>query len=365
MAEPFKELVGPGSVATLAEAVQRAWPPFDAAGFQAAALSGLGALELKARVRHVAAALRARLPSAWPEAAAVLVAAAPPPLPDYTGVSAMFGFWPALQVVEDFGAEDWRTSLPALAELTRRFSAEFAIRPLIARWPAEVMEVLLGWTADADPHVRRLVSEGTRSRLPWGARLRSLAPGDTIPLLDRLVDDPSAYVRRSVANHLGDLAKDEPALARATAARWLAERDDRREVVRHGLRALLKAGDIEAMALLGQASRPVRVEALALATAVVVVGDVVELTARLSVDEATEVRADVLWQWPGARGGWSSKVLRVGDRSLGPGEVWALRFRLSTRPVTTRPVRLGEHRLTLRVQGVDRAPLTFELRAAD
>jgi 3-methyladenine DNA glycosylase AlkC len=61
--------------------------------------------------------------------------------------------------------------------------------------------------------VRRLVSEGSRPRLPWGLQLKALVadPSPTLPLLRALQDDPSEYVRRSVANHLNDIAKDHPA----------------------------------------------------------------------------------------------------------------------------------------------------------
>jgi HEAT repeat protein len=80
---------------------------------------------------------------------------------------------------------------------------------------------------DADPseHVRRLVSEGTRPRLPWASRLPAFQrdPAPVLALLERLKDDPALYVRRSVANNLNDIGKDHPALLADTARAWLQD----------------------------------------------------------------------------------------------------------------------------------------------
>ena len=46
MAEPFKNLIDAPGVRDIARHLQRAWPRFEAARFEAAALHGLEALEL-------------------------------------------------------------------------------------------------------------------------------------------------------------------------------------------------------------------------------------------------------------------------------------------------------------------------------
>lgn len=350
MAEPFKNLVNPGGIAGLAARIRAVYPPFDADTFVAAATDGLDSLELKARVRHVAAALRPRLPAPWPAAVDVLVRALP------TAPGETFLFWPVLQVVETWGVDDPVASLPALREMTRHFSAEFAIRPLIRRWPDQAWAALATWTADPDEHVRRLVSEGSRPRLPWGERLDP--DPRAVPLLERLLDDPSPYVRRSVANHLGDLAKLDPDGAVALAGRWLSG-GDRRELVRHGLRDLLKKGHPGALALVGHAPVAVAVQELSASDAEV--GQPVTVRARIRALAAAHVRVDLVWQWPGARG-WSAKTFRGGDRELAAGEEWCFEARLSTRPVTTRPTRPGPQRLVLRVLGQDFGPVEWTLR---
>lgn len=361
MAEPFKNAVDARAVARLAERFSATYPDFDRARLEAAA-EGLGPLELKDRVRHVARALRAALPDDWAEATRIAVAAAPAAAPPEVGVSGGFWWWPVLQMVEDHGARDAHASLPALKAMTPVFSAEFAIRPWIADAPDTTWPLLAAWAADPDPHVRRLVSEGSRPRLPWGRRLSaSIAdPSPGLALLDRLVDDPSPYVRRSVANHLGDVAKDHVDRAIAAARAWLSA-PGREDVVRHGLRSALKAGDPAVLALLGHRAADVRVDGLTV-TPVVRVGEKAEITATIHAAEAARVRVDVVWSWPGARG-WSSRTMRGADRELQSGESWTFRYRLSTRPVTTRPTRPGTHRIALRVLGVDVGPVEFALVA--
>lgn len=126
--------------------------------------------------------------------------------------------------------------------------------------------------------MRRLVSEGTRPRLPWGTRLAAFVadPTRTIPLLDRLVDDPEPYVRRSVANHLGDIAKDHPDVAVQVGARWLRT-PTREPVVRHGLRWLVKQGHIGALALFGVHPPRLRVREHTVRPAAITLGESVDV----------------------------------------------------------------------------------------
>ena len=363
MGEPFKNLIDPRAVMAIGDSVGRVHPAFDGATFAARATEGLEALELKARVRHIAAALRAGLPRAWPEAAAILVAALPPPLPDESGVSGGFHLWPLLQVVEAYGVDEPDVSLPALREMTRRFSAEFAVRPYLVRHPVVTGAALDQWVTDPDVHVRRLVSEGTRPRLPWGEQLRAAVvdPRAGLARVERLVDDPSAYVRRSVANHLGDVAKDHVGLAVATAARWLRADGSRRPLVLHALRTPLKRGDAEALGLLGFHPAPVVMTDARVDPELVAEGDTVVVCATIRAEAAMTLRVDVRWQWSGARG-WAGRTFHGGSRTLAAGEAWTYRYRWSTRSVTTRRPSEGEHRVVLRVQGIDQPPMSFRFR---
>ena len=81
-----------------------------------------------------------------------------------------FEAWPVLTWVELAGRSRPEVAVPLLGRLTSLASAEFAIRPFIDDDPPAMFEVLSAWTRSEDEHVRRLVSEGSRPRLPWAAR---------------------------------------------------------------------------------------------------------------------------------------------------------------------------------------------------
>ena len=154
------------------------------------------------------------------------------------------------------GRDPFGASMRAQYELTRRFSSEFSLRAFLAAQPERTLRVLQRWTRDADPHVRRLCSEGTRPRLPWAARLPDFMadPRPLLPILEALKDDPDLYVRRSVANHVGDIAKDHPGLALALCRQWLTDASaERRWLIRHALRYPARRGMRAALVLRRQA----------------------------------------------------------------------------------------------------------------
>ena len=220
MTEPFKMLLDPAVVRAIGAHLQRVAPTVDRVRFEQRALDGLDTLELKARAMQIADALEATLPIQFEAGAAILEATLAPVAVEAelgslrAGPDGLAGWalWPLGEWVARRGLDDPHRALQALHALTQRFTAEWAIRPLLLRHPDTVFATLRRWCDDPSPHVRRLVSEGSRPRLPWGLQLRPLIadPTPTLPLLAALQDDPSPYVRRSVANHLNDIAKDHP-----------------------------------------------------------------------------------------------------------------------------------------------------------
>lgn len=200
-----------------------------------------GALPLD-RGRHICRALSAHLPESYPEAIAILLRSlgARHATNESVGVGmAPFFYLPHTMFVADRGLEHFDLSMRTQYELTKRFSAEFSIRPYIARDPERAFAVLRTWATDKDPHVRRLVSEGTRLRLPWAQRVAWLErnPTRVIELLELLKDDPSTMVRRSVANNFNDLGRARPDLLIRTSGAWLkGASPERRGLVEHALR---------------------------------------------------------------------------------------------------------------------------------
>ena len=136
-----------------------------------------------------------------------------------------FLYLPHTMLIATHGLDDFENSMRAQHKLTQVFTCEFSIRPFLEKYPDKTLEVLARWSKDRNENVRRLVSEGTRPRLPWATRVRWIErePERAIPLLETLKDDPSLYVRRSVANHLNDIYRAHPKLVHALAERWLED----------------------------------------------------------------------------------------------------------------------------------------------
>lgn len=260
------DLLDREAVDCLAHNVWLVHPAFDRDSFRRAALNGLAPLAILQRGQHLARALREHLPERYSEAVQVLLRSLTPPLSrtDELGL-AVFFYLPhvcfvaayGLDAAGNGGRDPFDISMTAQYELTRRFSAEFSMRPFLIRWPERTLVQLKEWTSDADPHVRRLCSEGTRPRLPWAARIPAFIkdPRPALPILEALKDDEDLYVRRSVANHLGDIAKDHPKLVFEICERWLAGASSERQwLIRHALRHPAKKGVKAALKLRGLAN---------------------------------------------------------------------------------------------------------------
>ena len=376
MAEPLKNLLDAVAVRAAGRHLQRANPGFERERFEALALAGLDDLEFKARAHRIADALAQTLPSDFASAVDVLLAGLAPPLRDDqsdvspAGDAGLSGWivWPLTEFVARHGLDEPQRALAALHAMTQRFTAEFALRPFVERHPRLVFETLAHWTRDPSALVRRLVSEGTRPRLPWGKQLKSLIadPSPTLPLLAALQDDPSETVRRSVANHLNDIAKDHPALV----AEWIAGHlpgagPERRALLKHASRTLIKRGDRRLLALWGVGA-PLRGSAsLTVTPRRIRVGDSLRLAVTVASRSAKpqDLVIDYALHFVGARGATSRKVFKGWTLSLAARETRELAKRHSLRPITTRTYYPGVHRVELLVNGRTAADASFTLRA--
>ncbi|MFG2003493.1 DNA alkylation repair protein [Spirillospora sp. NPDC048911] len=353
MAQPLKEMVNRTSVGLLADGVAAAHAPFPRDRFVATALADLGGLELKDRVRRVSLALHETLELPFPRAAAVLREATTRVRLD------MWSGWPATDFVGAHGHDHLDDAMTTLAVLTPFSTGEFAVRPYLDRYRDDALKIMDGWAGAEDEHLRRLASEGSRPRLPWATRVRWLMePGPTLPILDRLRDDPSEYVRRSVANHVNDIAKDHPDAALALLGRWRSEGGSHVErVVRHAVRGLVRAGHPEALILLGAAPGNGAVESLSLAGDEVAIGGKLPFTVVVSAAAA----GPLLLKYAVRRDG-SRRVFHLAEREAAvPGETFTVTRSHSFRPVTTRAEPPGPRELDIIVNGETRATASFTL----
>ena len=341
---------------------------FKAAPFVDAVMAGMAPLELKARIAWIAEVLAKYLPADFPAAAQAIHAALPQPLnPDLTDDD--FGHFihaPLGVFVEKHGLEGHlSTSLDLLEAITKRFSMEFSIRAFLNHHEAAVLERMQDWAVDENYHVRRLVSEGTRPKLPWGQSI-GVTPDQTLPLLDQLHSDPTRYVTRSVANHLNDITKKTPDAVIERLTAWQnAGKQNTKEIGwmgKHALRGLIKSGHPGAMAHLGYApDAPVTVSDFTF-TPILARGDAGELTVTLTSPENTPVILDYVIDFVKANGTTAPKVSKLKVMDLKAGKPTSVKKNhVFKADATTFKLYPGAHRVHIQVNGRILQSLPFQL----
>lgn len=358
--EALRDFFNDAVVGGIARDLKRAHPAFPERRFLAAALEGLSPLSLTGRAAHIAAAMRTHLPVDFADAADVLLRSLGPPQAssDTFGMTP-FQYLPHTMFVARHGLapEHFDLAMQLQLELTRRFSAEFSIRAFLSHHPQATYARLQEWAGHPDVHVRRLVSEGTRPRLPWAPRLRHFQkdPSPVVALLERLKDDPELYVRRSVANSLNDIAKDHPAVVVALCRQWLKDATPERAwVVKHGLRSLVKQGHRDALALMGVGGAPkIRIHSVRVTPARVPRGGTV--TCRCELASASRRAQDLLIDYQvhyvKANGRTNPKVFKLKRIPLAPRTAVPLVITVKLGDLTTRKHHPGRHAIDLLVNG--------------
>lgn len=370
-APKLKDLINARLVRELADELSSADPTFDAAGFIARGVRGLNRLELIARAWHVAEAMHAFLPASFANAARVVVASLGPELATADeGAMGSLRYLPHGCFLQKYGLGDFDAAMHAQYELTKRFTAEFSIRPFLVRYPEATYTRLQTWARDGNVHVRRLVSEGTRPRLPWAPRLRAFQqdPTPVLALLELLKDDPERYVQQSVANNLNDIAKDHPEVVIDVAGRWLVDASPaRRWIVTHALRSLVKQGHRGALTALGASAAPeVEVTPAVLTPRRVSLEGALRFTFSVAskATKAQDLLVDYVVHFVKANGATRPKVFKLRRFELpAPGRV-ELSGVISFATMTTRRPYPGRHKLEAMINGVVYPLAEFDVRSA-
>lgn len=365
----FKHLLDETRIEQIGLALHEVCDDFDNRHFVKSAQERLCALELKDRVRQVIASLHAALPQPFSAAVNAIVQAV-----EWDGRLRAgderwlrgFAAWPLIDYIGEHGLDELELSLSALRRLTSRFSAEFAIRPFLDRYPRQTLAPLTTWVNDPDEHVRRLVSEGTRPLLPWGMHLVKFRedPEPVLALLESLKSDPSEYVRRSVANNLNDISKDHPERVVERCAQWSRDADhNRHRLIKRALRTLVKRGHPGALSVLGFATFvEVDVGNVEVFPKRVSQGEEFELQfpLRSTGDDVQDVLVDYAVHFVKANGSRSPKVFKLKTLRLAKGEGVLVRKKHSMRAVTTRVHYPGTHLVEVLVNGKPSGRAEFE-----
>ncbi|AHC15329.1 DNA alkylation repair enzyme [Salinispira pacifica] len=386
-----RETLNSESIARIAAQIKETWPEFPASRFRLEANRGLESLNFMDRAQQIRDCLIRRLPGNFREAAAILSSSVGPPAME-DAIQGVEGFYilPMSMYISRMGLNDPDAALPALYEMTRRFTAEFDIRPFLIRHEQQTLGFLMHITDDASPFARRLASEGTRPRLPLAPRLRRYIddPSPLIPILERLHDDPNEMVRRSVANNVNDISKDNPRMALELMQAWTSRasaggeaRDERTDstekgsasrppwVVRHGVRSLVKSANPQALELLGYSGARLRVAGFTLAPEEVELGDALEMNIR--IESAAHYDQKLLIQYihrhPNARGGYGERSFFLKRTNLEAQTVLNVRKLHRFRASVNRRYYPGQHSMIIRVNGrrLGEAPFRFKSASSE
>lgn len=363
MPEALKDMIfTPPFYEALSAALGGACPAFDREAFLAQIYDDEWEdRALMARARHTTLVLHAHLPQDFRAALGVLRQIIPAIRP--------FGFEKLIlaDYVSVYGLDDWDASLPAFEEFTQQMSAEFAVRPFILKDPERMMAQMLAWARHPNPDVRRLASEGCRPRLPWAIALPPFKadPAPILPILDLLKDDESEMVRRSVANNLNDIAKDNPQVVIEVLGRW-REHDtpELRWIMNHALRTLIKKGHPGALALVGYGGETsVTVRNLVIEPDSVPMGGMVTFSFEVESlsQQPQELMIDYILHLVRANGKSGQKVFKLAKKSLGPGEIVQISRKQDFKPITTRRYYPGTHAIEIQINGTVMDRVEFEL----
>ena len=373
MAEPFKNLFNKEVIKGMAAHFEKQWAEFDARAFISAATKNLDALELKERSEQITHAMMNHLPADYEKAGEIMLASLGAELEDDLSAGAIdsqgiagWAVMPMAHYVGLRGHDHFDLSMTLLKEMTKRSSSEFGIRFFLLQSPEKTLSVLKTWTTDSNYHVRRLVSEGTRPRLPWAMRLPIFIknPSPVIDLLEILKDDDKEYVRRSVANNLNDIAKDHPGRVASIAGQWMKGAGrERKRLIRHSCRTLVKRGHKETLKVLGYETPKIEQAAINILTAEVEFGSFLEFAFSMtsSANHDQPLIIDYIIHHQKANGNTSPKVFKWRTTSLLANETLILTKKHAIKKITTRVYYPGLHKVEVMVNGLSAREAEFEL----
>ena len=371
--EPFKNNLSAELVTCISDHLARHLPAFDRRTFETSILRELDVLELKERAQLIANRLHEVLPNDLIKRNRIIAAMLHPnedqpgdQQSDDRGICG-WGMMPLGIVVGQHGIAAFDDSLALIAQMTSRFSSEFEVRYFLLADQQRALDIIGAWVHSPDYHIRRLVSEGTRPRLPWAMQLPSLMkdPTPILPLLKALRDDETEYIRRSVANSLNDIAKDHPELVADIAEEWLVDAGKNRlRLIKHACRTLIKQGHRRTLNTLGYGEPEVALADLKIATPTVNFGEslIFDISLVSTAKTTQNLMIDYAIHHRKANGKTSPKVFKWKYTSLKPGAKLVAERKHPLKKITTRKYYGGAHRLETLINGISLGVEEFELQ---
>lgn len=348
----------------VAQSLLRAYKKFDHQNFKKL-MPRLKSLEMKPRVRFIRDTIQQMLPAEYPAALKIILQSA------QDGTLSGFDLWPYTEFIQTYGIEHPEISLDALKKITPLFTAEWAIRPFIIRDSVNAMKFLEACAKDKNHHVRRWASEGSRPRLPWGERLQDFVcdPRPTYRILEALKFDPEIYVRKSVSNHLNDIAKDHPDIVVKILTRWKKQAGMLHAVkvdwiIRRALRTLIKQGHAGALKLIGVSSKTeIKMKNFKTSRKRIKLGDRFDFDFEIQSlsRRSQKLVVDYVIHFMKANKTRSAKVFKLRTFDLSPMQTVNFSKSHHVKKITTREYYAGAHWLEIQINGVVTGRLQWDL----
>ena len=366
MAELLKNVYNKEFITILSGIITEVLPEFEASYFAKKVFdSDWKNKELKQRMSHIAYAMKFQMPEEYEKRISVVL--------ELVEQIKMKGFdstleWMFLpEFIDDLDENNYKVSINALEKVTQFTTCEFAVRPFILKYPEQLIVQMMEWASHENANVRRLATEGCRPRLPWSMALPFLKndPNPIMPILEKLKNDSSLTVRRSVANNLNDIAKDNPETVIKTAKKWIGKTEETDWVVKHASRTLLKQGNLEVMKLFGFGDiNELEIKAFKVNTPTVKIGEYLSFSFRLKnqTKTRTKLRLEYGLYYQKANGNLARKVFKISEKMYKPNSETEINKRQSFKIISTRKFHVGLHQVSIIINGVELDRLDFELK---
>ena len=359
--EPLKEMFNKKFFLHLAEEINKTYPAFDSKKFLKDVTSNLEELSLNQRMRKASETMHVHLPNDYKKTVTILRDTIPNVqrgyvsllFPDYIGV---------------YGRKDIKTSLEALKYFTTFGSSEFAIREFLKLDFDKTLSEMKKWAKDKDHHVRRLSSEGSRPRLPWSFKLDEPIknPYATKEVLEALKEDDELYVRKSVANHLNDISKDNPDAMLAIVKGWGTNNKHTSWIIKHAARSLIKKGNQQILSVFKFEKDPkISVSNFSISKKKIKLGERLKFNFELESNKNKEQNLviDYAIHYKKLSGELAPKVFKLKELKLQKNEKLNISKEQLFKDFTTRKHNAGLHKIEILINGTSYGIQDFHLLA--
>jgi 3-methyladenine DNA glycosylase AlkC len=362
----LKDLYSPAFYKNLTNALSVVMPSFNKQRFTSQIFTDdFSDKELKARMRHTTEVLHAFMPSDFKKSVGIIEKLIQQLKKSGIGEDGLaYIFLP--DYIEIYGIDDFETAVIAIEDITQFVSCEFAVRPFIIRYGNKMLNQMKAWSLHENYKVRRLASEGSRPRLPWAMAIPELKkdPSPLFDILENLKNDPSDWVRRSVANNINEIAKDHPDLVIALARKWRGISNETDAIIKHGSRGLLKKGHVQILSHYGLKSKNIQVSSFKIETPTVKIGEHLGFSFIVSnLDKKKQtVRLEYGVYYSKSNGQSTRKVFKISEKVYEPGANVKVQRKQSFKKITTRTFYQGKHQLSIIANGEEKVVKSFILK---